>query len=118
MDLVLEFGNGRITGEGRDVVGPFVIDGRYDANRECHWTKFYVGQHDVFYAGRKQGRGIAGTWELNGLRGGFRLWPLAHGSGEDDSVGEELGQPVEAIGVMDEDRGVVQATWGPTGPPS
>jgi hypothetical protein len=30
MDLVLEFGNGRITGEGNDNVGPFIISGRYE----------------------------------------------------------------------------------------
>jgi len=59
MDLALEFANGRITGEGNDDIGPFVIGGRFDAaTRECHWTKNYVGGHEVFYDGFREGRGI------------------------------------------------------------
>jgi hypothetical protein len=98
--LTLEFGTGRITGEGRDVVGPFVVDGRYELSGDCRLTKSYVGQHDVFYFGRKQGKAIVGVWELDGLRGGFRVWPLGHGAGEDESVGEELAEPVEAVGAV------------------
>ncbi len=29
MDLILEFGQGRITGEGCDGIGPFLIKGTY-----------------------------------------------------------------------------------------
>lgn len=100
MELLLEFGNERITGEGRDIVGPFVVDGRYEPSEECHWTKSYVGQHDVFYSGRKQGKCIVGTWELDGLSGGFKVWPLGQGTGDDDSVGEELAEPVGAVGAV------------------
>ena len=100
MDLVMEFGNGRITGDGTDIIGAFIIDGRYEANGECRWTKSYVARHDVFYAGSRQGKGIAGTWELDPLRGGFRVWPLGSGAGDDDSVGEETTEPVEAVGVL------------------
>jgi hypothetical protein len=96
MDLVMEFSGGRVTGEGTDPVGPFVLDGRYDAaSGECHWTKTYVGAHDVFYAGRRQGKGIAGTWELDSLRGGFRIWPV--GSGTDDGVSVEESAEVAAL---------------------
>src|SRR5689334_13756874 len=50
MELGLTFRQGTMTGEGRDWVGEFVIRGRYDlADGRCHWTKRYVGKHDVFY---------------------------------------------------------------------
>jgi hypothetical protein len=83
MDLALEFINGRITGEGNDPVGVFVISGKYDAStRECYWTKTYVGAHDVFYRGFREAKGIWGTWEIGVFgRGGFHIWPLADGEG-------------------------------------
>src|SRR5262245_4778433 len=50
MELQLAFHNGMMTGEGRDWVGRFVITGRYTvADGRCHWTKKYLGKHDVFY---------------------------------------------------------------------
>jgi len=77
MDLHLTFTNGRITGEGNDDVGPFVIKGQYDAqSAECHWTKTYAGAHDVFYRGFREGKGIWGTWEIREQsHGGFHIWP-------------------------------------------
>ena len=77
MDLHLSFTNGRITGEGNDNVGAFVIKGQYDAaSAECHWVKTYLGGHDVFYRGFREGKGIWGTWEIrNDNRGGFHIWP-------------------------------------------
>jgi hypothetical protein len=65
MDLGLDFANGRVSGEGNDVVGAFVISGRFDsAKGECDWTKTYIGAHDVFYRGFREGKGIWGTWEI------------------------------------------------------
>src|SRR5207249_5143062 len=65
MDLHLTFAQGGIAGEGGDDVGPFLIRGRYDAaTRECHWTKTYIGGHDVFYRGFRDTLGIWGTWEI------------------------------------------------------
>ena len=100
MDLALDFGNGIVTGEGSDDIGAFVIRGRYDAkSKECHWTKTYVGRHDVFYKGFREGRGIWGTWEYRNLStGGFKIWPLASGADDDDAETEEKGEPVEAVG--------------------
>jgi hypothetical protein len=103
MDLTLEFGNGRITGEGNDDIGPFIISGRYDStSKECHWTKTYVRKHDVFYKGARAGKGIGGAWEIREVdRGGFRIWPLASGEGEDEVVTEALEQPVaDAVGEL------------------
>jgi hypothetical protein len=82
MELRLTFANGSLTGEGRDWVGPFVIRGQYTlADGTCHWSKRYLGKHDVFYKGFNEGKGIWGIWEiaasesLSGQRGGFRIWP-------------------------------------------
>lgn len=103
MDLALEFGNGTITGEGTDDIGPFVVRGRYDAkSKECHWTKTYVGMHDVFYSGFRQGKGIHGTWEVGQAAGGFKVWPLASGADGDEAEPEENLQPVEAVDAVGE----------------
>jgi hypothetical protein len=101
MDLRLEFAGGRVTGDGNDDVGRFLIRGRYDAaNRECWWTKTYPGSHDVHYRGFREGKGIWGTWEI-GLhnRGGFHIWPKASGAGDAESQTVEAAPPWEAIGV-------------------
>jgi hypothetical protein len=100
MDLSLEFGNGIISGEGNDDLGAFVIRGRFDAGtRECHWTKTYVGGHDVFYEGFREGKGIWGTWEIrDATSGGFKIWPLASGERDDDAEADEKTQPVDAVG--------------------
>ena len=81
-----------MTGDGVDCVGRFLIKGRYDAAAlECHWTKTYIGAHDVFYRGFREGKGIWGTWEI-GLwaRGGFHIWPRHEGEGEQESASEQL----------------------------
>jgi hypothetical protein len=77
MELVLTFANDRMTGEGRDLVGAFVIDGFYSVqDGQCRWTKRYVGKHEVYYKGFNEGKGIWGTWEIPpDLRGGFHIWP-------------------------------------------
>ena len=80
MDLLLEFRNGIITGEGHDGVGAFVIAGIYSAeNHECSWQKTYVGRHTVAYRGFGEDKGIWGTWTLTTVKGGFHIWPLSEG---------------------------------------
>ena len=99
MDLNLTFANGNMSGDGNDDVGPFVIQGRYDAaNRECHWTKTYLGAHDVYYRGFREGKGVWGAWEIkNSLRGGFHIWPKNSGEAETESATCERAEPVDAI---------------------
>src|SRR6185295_18656311 len=99
MDLNLTFANGSMSGEGNDDVGRFVIKGRYDsANRECHWTKAYLGAHDVFYRGFREGKGIWGTWEIAvHVHGGFHIWPRA--AGEDESETTKQAEPLDAIAI-------------------
>jgi hypothetical protein len=101
-ELALTFANGRIIGEGHDSVGPFVIAGRYDSRAcECYWTKTYVGAHDVYYRGFREGKGIWGNWEIGqDSRGGFRIWPLAFGEEEGECETEEESQPVDAVGEL------------------
>jgi hypothetical protein len=81
-NLELPFGDGRLSGNGKDRVGAYTIDGSYDlASGSCEWTKQYVGRHAVMYKGNNNGRGIWGVWELPQLwglltdRGGFHIWP-------------------------------------------
>ena len=97
MDLDLTFAAGIMSGDGRDDVGLFLIKGKYDAgSRECHWTKTYIGSHDVFYHGFREGKGIWGTWEIGILgRGGFHIWPVTEGD-EGDVNKEQARQPQSA----------------------
>src|ERR1051325_2490365 len=100
MDLHLTFANGSMSGEGNDGVGRFFIKGRYDAaSKECSWTKTYVGSHDVFYRGFREGKGIWGTWEISLWgHGGFHIWPRQAGEGAEKSERNEKTEPVEAVG--------------------
>ncbi len=82
MELRLTFRQGIMEGEGRDWVGSFLIRGRYSlADGRCHWTKRYLGKHDVFYKGFNEGKGIWGVWEIPTVsvpsigKGGFHIWP-------------------------------------------
>jgi len=104
MELRLTFQQGVMTGEGRDRVGDFTVKGRYEVTTgQCHWTKRYVGKHDVFYKGFNEGKGIWGVWEILpsqnlGLiwRGGFHIWPEGMPDPTGDQLREEADVPVEA----------------------
>jgi hypothetical protein len=100
MDLHLTFANGGLSGDGNDDLGRFVVKGRYEfASRECHWTKTYIGAHDVFYRGFREGKGIWGTWEISLFaHGGFHIWPRGAQQGETDAHTEERSEPVDAVG--------------------
>jgi hypothetical protein len=93
MDISLTFENGRISGDGVDDVGRFAIAGHYDtSNGECHWTKTYIGAHDVFYRGFREGKGIWGIWDLRIMSGGFHIWPV--GEVEDENWAETFEEPL------------------------
>ena len=97
MELRLTFHNGDMAGEGRDSVGEFLVDGRYElADGKCYWTKKYLGKHDVFYQGFNEGKGIWGVWEIGELaRGGFHIWPEGMGEPSNEHLVEEADLPVE-----------------------
>jgi hypothetical protein len=99
MEMRLTFRGGQLSAEGRDLLGKFVFTGRYSvADGRCHWTKRYLGKHDVFYKGFNEGKGIWGTWEIPAgdrsplLHGGFHIWPegMADPTNETLSTGAEL----------------------------
>lgn len=91
MDLILEFDNGRITGEGHDGIGAFIILGTFNTeSKECAWDKTYVGRHTVKYAGFRESKGIWGTWHIDRLStGGFQIWPLSEGTALTATAEEE-----------------------------
>jgi hypothetical protein len=105
MELLLTFSNGTMTGEGRDLVGKFVIRGGYTLHDgKCHFHKRYVGKHDVFYQGFNEGKGIWGVWAipaskvLAGQKGGFHIWP----EGMSDPSQQHLTEAAELPRAVDE----------------
>ncbi len=100
MELNLNFAKGIIRGEGVDDIGQFLISGRYNAaDGECHWTKTYIGSHDVYYRGFREGKGIWGIWEIGAQgHGGFRIWPKGEGEELAEAEAAEQTAPAEAVG--------------------
>jgi hypothetical protein len=88
--LVLRFEGGRITGEGRDVVGPFTFAGEYDDRGAIRMVKQYLGRHRVLYQGTYDGEGtVFGRWSIPPLwSGSFALSPV-------------LGKPPEEMPIED-----------------
>jgi hypothetical protein len=94
MELHLSFCQGVMTGEGRDMIGPFLIRGHYSLDGKCRWTKRYIGKHDVAYQGYNEGKGIWGLWEIPpAFRGGFHIWPVAMGDPTSPKLAEEIDTP-------------------------
>ncbi len=101
MELHLTFSAGVLTGEGRDWVGSFTIRGRYSIqDGRCHWTKHYLGRHDVFYQGFNEGKGIWGVWEIPSVpdpdvgQGGFHIWPEGMADPTQPQLTEEADLPI------------------------
>jgi hypothetical protein len=100
MELILKFSETRITGEGRDFVGDFILRGRYDlATGHCLWNKKYVKRHEVGYDGYNEGKGIFGKWEIldtTPSHGGFLIWPKGMGDPTNHRKREVVEEPAEA----------------------
>jgi hypothetical protein len=113
MQLHLTFANGVISGDGNDDIGRFLIKGRYDCQvSECYWTKTYVGSHDVFYRGFREGKGIWGTWEIGILNhGGFHIWPKQARDSIQPTESELAAEPVDAIASQTCDLPLTSATY-------
>jgi hypothetical protein len=104
MRLVLQFADGTLRGEGKDIVGAFRMSGRYDLkNGHCTIFKHYVGRHQVVYSGCNEGDGlwVWGTWKVAIDTGGFHLWP----KGEKDPTGSTLSEEKELP--ADEERRIL-----------
>ncbi len=97
MELHLSFRKGVMSGEGRDMIGPFLIRGQYGvSDGACRWTKRYIGKHDVAYHGYNEGKGIWGLWEIPpSWRGGFYIWPTAMGDPTLLTLAKAIDEPVE-----------------------
>jgi hypothetical protein len=97
MELHLSFHQGVMTGEGRDMIGSFLIRGKYNLDDgKCHWSKKYIGKHDVYYQGYNEGKGIWGVWEIPPtFRGGFHIWPTAMGDPTSPKLAEAIDEPIE-----------------------
>lgn len=68
--LVMDFADGGLTGNGEDVIGPFVMIGRMDGE-QIHIHKQYLGQHSIDYDGTTSGEGVYfGYWSSLGEVGG------------------------------------------------
>ena len=110
MELKLSFRQGVMTGEGRDLIGPFLIRGRYQVDDgQCWWTKRYIGKHDVSYRGYNEGKGIWGLWEIPPTwKGGFHIWPEAMGDPTQQKLSEAIDEPID----VETETGVeVGAAW-------
>jgi hypothetical protein len=97
MELHLNFRQGAMTGEGRDMIGPFLIRGKYNLDDgKCSWSKRYVGKHDVAYQGYNEGKGIWGLWEIPPTwRGGFHIWPTAMGDPTSPQLSRAIDEPTQ-----------------------
>lgn len=80
--FTLRFADGQVTGDGRDVVGPFTFSGTYDETGAVRLVKQYFTaegreRHQVLYVGRPDGEGsITGTWSIGpDYTGPFLLRP-------------------------------------------
>ncbi len=89
--LVLRFHEGRIEGEGRDIIGPFTFAGDYDESGCIRMVKQYLDRHQVFYRGVYDGEGtIFGEWQIPPFWSGhFALSPIL-GKPSPDTPIEEL----------------------------
>ena len=69
-DLQLSFADGKISGQGRDVVGEFTLFGQLE-NEKVLLRKHYVGKHAVDYPGVFDGEGtMQGIWNIGNFFGG------------------------------------------------
>jgi hypothetical protein len=75
--LVLRFADGEVTGEGTDLIGPFIVRGNYASSGSMSLVKQYVGRHQVLYLGQHDGEGtVFGRWSIPPWSGGtFALAP-------------------------------------------
>ena len=75
MHLFLLFKDNVVTGGGSDDVGRFTWRGSYSKQQlECIIRKHY-STHLVSYHGQVDENGIWGIWQMDGVSGGFHIWP-------------------------------------------
>lgn len=85
----LNFSDGQVSGDGRDVVGRFVMTGQYDESTgKIHLIKQYIGKHQVFYVGTPDGEGcVHGTWHIGQDHSGpFTIRPVIQKARGDEPI--------------------------------
>jgi hypothetical protein len=82
--LTLRFRDGRVEGEGRDVIGEFTFHGTWSDQGQVRMTKAYHNRHSVHYVGQVSGEGaVVGQWSIPPLFSGpFVLMPLVENVAE------------------------------------
>ena len=77
-ELVLEFADGIVRGDGTDGLGAFAVDGEYrmeEGEVRIGWVKTYDGAHSVLYLGVLDRGRLRGRWHIHFANGGFELAP-------------------------------------------
>ena len=81
-DLELRFEGARISGTGRDIIGPFELSGVVTPDGQVAIVKQYLGRHSVNYRGTLDGEGaLWGQWYIGFSTGrwAIRMYlPRAH----------------------------------------
>ena len=91
--FTLRFAEGKVSGEGRDVIGRFTFSGIYnETTGAVRLVKQYVGKHAVLYVGQPDGEGsILGTWSIGPYcSGSFLLRPVTQKPTGDEPI-QEIG---------------------------
>ena len=115
MEIKITFRGGVLSGSGRDLVGTFSLQGRYElANGHCSFMKSYLGKHSVSYQGYNEGKGIWGTWTINlpgymPQRGGFHIWPEGMSDPSHPKLSEQADLPV----ALEEEAGIHEPALTP-----
>jgi hypothetical protein len=103
MELRLTFRQGVLVGEGRDWVGAFAVQGKYDlTDGRCTFAKTYLGKHRVNYSGFNEGKGIWGVWTITEKpympqRGGFHIWPEGMADPSHPKLTEHADLPIAIV---------------------
>ena len=90
-DLVLRFRDGMVHGEGRDCIGRFTFQGRYERQGTIRMVKQYIGRHRVLYEGTYDGEGtIFGRWSIGSLWSGPFAMTREHAPPDPDAPIQSL----------------------------
>ncbi len=120
MEMILQFTDGSLTGEGRDAIGKFTMSGNYSTETgKCNWKKSYIRRHNVIYDGYNEGRGIFGGWEIREIisgmifqsTGSFLIWPKSMGDPTNHrrKAEADLPQKEQKQKISEEDFAIVSA---------
>ncbi len=85
MPSYFSFGESIISGNGTDDISSFTWAGVYNESGKVKMVKSY-SSHKVLYLGDIDENGIWGTWDIDGIKGGFHLWPKKAESIEEVNV--------------------------------